>query len=756
VSGRERQPLVLGILLCTALVLASASAAPGREGTGTDARAQELALGSEHAREHSRIRGGRLRAAARWQRLSPAERANARRRAARQAGTAARATAGNPAEVGSWDSPFEIANETGYAIHSALLRTGKVLFWGYPPEDLANGGKRPAGAYAWLWDPALGQGPGAFRAVPPPTMTVLGKTQAAPIYCSGMSFLPDGQLLAVGGNQIWSTASDTDPYEDYTGLNAAVVFDPIAEAWRELPRPAGAHGRWYPSQVELGDGRTAVVAGYTEDAPGTQPNLDLEVFSPPAAGRPNGEFALLTSPAQRRLTELYPHLFTLPNGRVLMAGPGAGDSAVLDVDAPAPWRDLPPAGSTRIGSTAVLRPQGPGGSSTVTQFGGLTATTRPNRSTLSTAETIDAGEAIPAWRPDAPLNLPRSYHNTVLLPDGSMVTVGGQTDTIDADPDPQQKRVELFDPASASWRLGPAQAEVRGYHSVGLLLPDGRVLSAGDDARPYSQTGFARSDTAEIYSPPYLFKGPRPVLSSAPGALPFAAEFEASTPDPGQIDRAVLVSPSAVTHAADMTQRLVPLGLTGRGSGYVRLSSPPAAAVAPPGWYMLFLMNGDGVPSVARWVRLGSDAPAPPITPPPDPAPPPDPDPPPTSPPTAPTAPPASVPSTVPGISPPATSPALDRDPPAIGLRVTRRGPAARVEVTMSEAGRFDLRLSRGRRTLAKRSGALSAGGKRLIGLRVPSRPSSPLILTLTGTDAAGNRAERTMRWPGSARAVRR
>jgi len=74
----------------------------------------------------------------------------------------------------------------------------------------------------------------------------------------------------------------------------------------------------------------------------------------------------------------------------------------------------------------------------------------------------------------------------------------------------------------------------------------------------------------------------------------------------------------------------------------------------------------------------------------------------------------------------------------------------------MSEAGRFDLRLSRGRRTLAKRSGALSAGGKRRIGLRVPSRPSSPLILTLTGTDAAGNRAERTMRWPGSARAVRR
>ena len=78
----------------------------------------------------------------------------------------------------------------------------------------------------------------------------------------------------------------------------------------------------------------------------------------------------------------------------------------------------------------------------------------------------------------------RGHHNTVLLPDGSMVTVGGGVGARDGDQwagDPEQRQVELWNPATGNWTLGPSQAETRAYHSTALLLPDGRVISAGDD-----------------------------------------------------------------------------------------------------------------------------------------------------------------------------------------------------------------------------------------------------------------------------------
>ena len=121
------------------------------------------------------------------------------------------------------------------------------------------------------------------------------------------------------------------------------------------------------------------------------------------------------------------------------------------------------------------------------------------------------------------MTLPRSYQNTVLLPDGSMVAVGGGIGDTPADekyaidPNGRQRQVELYNPATKKWRLGPAQVEDRGYHSTALLLPNGRVWSAGDDKHPTEpEGGLSLTDTAEIYSPPYLYKGPRPKIVSAP------------------------------------------------------------------------------------------------------------------------------------------------------------------------------------------------------------------------------------------------
>jgi hypothetical protein len=182
--------------------------------------------------------------------------------------------------------------------------------------------------------------------------------------------------------------------------------------------------------------------------------------------------------------------------------------------------------------------------------------------------------------------------------------------------DGRNRQVELYDPQTATWRLGPPQQEDRAYHSTALLLPDGRVFSAGDDLHPRETDGsVSRTDTAEIYSPPYLFKGPRPTIDAAPDVLHWGEAFGVGSASPG-LSYAVLVAPGATTHAADMHQRIVGLQLTAAmpGAG-LSVVAPPSAAVAPPGYYMLFLLNDAGVPSVARWVRLGAGAPGQPTAP---------------------------------------------------------------------------------------------------------------------------------------------
>src|SRR5207247_3082335 len=117
------------------------------------------------------------------------------------------------------------------------------------------------------------------------------------------------------------------------------------------------------------------------------------------------------------------------------------------------------------------------------------------------------------------------------------------------------------DPGTHSWRLGPAEQQFRTYHSTALLLPDGRVWSAGDDGNPFQPDGErSTSDTAEIYSPPYLFAGRRPKIEHAPATLGYDATFQVRT-KAGKEQQAVLIAPGATTHATDMSQRMVRLAL---------------------------------------------------------------------------------------------------------------------------------------------------------------------------------------------------
>ncbi|MBA3727990.1 MAG: DUF1929 domain-containing protein [Actinobacteria bacterium] len=189
----------------------------------------------------------------------------------------------------------------------------------------------------------------------------------------------------------------------------------------------------------------------------------------------------------------------------------------------------------------------------------------------------------------------RYNHNTVLLADGTILAVGGgQGPNLYDNPVLQ---AELYDPATGLWRDMASQAANRTYHSTALLLPDGRVVSAGSD-------GGDMPRTIEYYSPPYLFQGARPTISSAPTSVGYGQAFSIGTPNAADITRAALVKLGSTTHANNFEQRYVDLAFSA-GGGQLNATAPAEPELAPPGHYMLFLLNSSGVPSVAKILRLG-------------------------------------------------------------------------------------------------------------------------------------------------------
>jgi galactose oxidase len=191
------------------------------------------------------------------------------------------------------------------------------------------------------------------------------------------------------------------------------------------------------------------------------------------------------------------------------------------------------------------------------------------------------------------MNHARLLHDLRILADGTVATVGGGKAYKYTGP---QKTLEIYDPSSGTWSDTLPQQASRMYHATSLLLPDGRLWSAGQDSGDFMTK-------VEVYSPPYLFRGPRPTIQSSPQQISYNSSFSISTPDALDISKIALVRPAAVTHQIDTGHRYVTLGFTAN-EGQLTAQAPVNGRIAPPGWYMLFILNSQGVPAAANWIHL--------------------------------------------------------------------------------------------------------------------------------------------------------
>ncbi len=527
-----------------------------------------------------------------------------------------------PAVVGRWtQAPFPAPD---YAIHSVLLRDGRVLLFsmgskhGVGPGSSGNNGQGLENdGQATIWDPARGTGAGSFTTIDPPPIP-LDDPQArpgyttprpAPLFCAGQVQMADGRVLIAGGNLEASGGG--------FGLRIMFLFDPQTETW--VREPDMKRGRWYPTTTRMPSGRIAILGGQDEAGAAVR---SFELYPAEGLGIPgvDGGAAATGLPTSESTVQqdqgMYPFGFVMPSGRLSMTTWGAGPTALFEPTTNR-WVQRTTRTLTIPGSyaTAFLRPGDERGTDELVTTGGNVTGPPPFSQPAITANAWAlAPERERAWRAQPPINVARRNATAVLLPDGGAVLVGGGLESLrfplffgNLPSNLEQRRVELWDPASGTWTLGPAAQVPRGYHSIAMLLPDGRVLSGGDDfASTVLDTN--RSDdldsTLEIYSPPYLFRGPRPTIDAAPAAVGYGERIEVRATADRPIVRATLVAPGSVTHALDMNQRVLRLPLTDNADGTYSITGPLTSGAAPPGDYMLFLLNDLGVPSVASWVRV--------------------------------------------------------------------------------------------------------------------------------------------------------
>jgi hypothetical protein len=464
-----------------------------------------------------------------------------------------------PTLNGRWDTlPYVMPLNP---VHVAMMHTGKVLVVSGSGNDPDNKNLQAA-----VWEPRA--------------LTIRTFNIAWDMFCNGMVVLPDGNPIVIGG---------TLRYDPFFGEPKASTFDPASETFTDAPDMGVNQGRWYPSGTVLGNGTVLVYSGLNNVDGKT--NTSVQIWTGAAWTAAGTAFASV---------ELYPRQHLLPDGKVFVSGSNR-DSQMYDPATKAfTFVANTIFNNNRDYGTSVLLPLTPENNfkPRVMIMGGH------HPDATNTTELIDLSVPAPKWVAGPTMVKARIQMNATILPNGKVLSSGGSVS--DEDPATAVKEAQLYDPETNTFSSASTMEFPRLYHSNTMLLPDATVAAVGGNpVRKVYQPEI------EIYSPPYLFKpdgspATRPTIAHvAPEKLHYGEPFDVTTPDAGNIKSVVLIRPGGVTHAIDMEQRLVGLTFAHVG-GVLRANAPANGHLAPPGYYFLFILNREGVPSVARFVHLSA------------------------------------------------------------------------------------------------------------------------------------------------------
>jgi hypothetical protein len=445
-------------------------------------------------------------------------------------------------------------------VHVALMHNGKVLVISGSGNDPTNHNLE-----AGVWDPRH--------------HTISTFTLAYDMFCNGMVVLPDGHPFVMGG---------TVQYDPFFGYAKTSAFSPATATFTQ--KATMSNGRWYPTGTVLGNGSVLAISGLGTTG---ATNMSIDIYHPASNTWTHSGTAFAGVP-------LYPRMTLLAGGKVFESG--ANPNTKTYAPGSGAWTDVATTlfGQARDYGTTVLLPLTPAHNYArrVMILGGGPGGTN----VTATTERIDMSSSSPAWTAGPNMVAPRIQLNATLLPGGRVLVSGGSSN--DEDPGTAVRAAELYDPEANTFSPAETMEFARLYHSNTILLPDATVMAVGGNP--------ARGEYephVEIYSPPYLFRSdgtraPRPAIGSATTrSIHYGTSFNIVTREPGAIRHVELIRAGAVTHAFDMDQRLIELRFTA-GRGVVHANAPADGNLAPPGWYLLFIIDDYGVPSEAHWVHL--------------------------------------------------------------------------------------------------------------------------------------------------------
>lgn len=477
-------------------------------------------------------------------------------------------TLGPPATFGEWS---EVMPWPVIAIHANLMPNGNVITWDATPDDFDDDPHTTENftTRVTVWNPNTNQHFDTYN------------NTNADLFCAGSSHLWDGRILFAGGDS--GIARQNDP------LSNTTIYDPETNIWEKMPDMAAP--RWYSSNASLANGETLTYGGNYDPVP------VAEVFQHTENWRSLG------FPVPDKLSINYQWMQATPDGKVTTFGP---QSRITKISTDG-------AGRIEHGLERDEFPIRRYGSYAMYDIGKVLVAggTEDEGGPFSFDSAVIIDTATQQTTATSPMTHARTQHNLTILADGSVLATGGNTSgAVLIDPEAAVLTPEVWSPDTGAWQQLNDMKVDRQYHTVALLLPDGTVLSAGGGYCGTCTELDYEEQNAEIFSPPYLFSSGstlalRPVISLVPDLIDYNQSFVLHTATATAIEKVHLIKLGSVTHSVNQEQRLIPLEFQSSNSGMLEVNSPESRNIAPPGYYMLFIVDDSGVPSEATIVLVG-------------------------------------------------------------------------------------------------------------------------------------------------------